>query len=236
MMSGTTDLVFISAYHKLSGVSEAEWIGYYAPGEMDRLRTELTSYVDHQLDLFSVNSDYEEYFALVEYDHSADMIRDFEEAAFRSALSPADRNANINDLDSLAILCGFRGVIRNRLGSGNMAEIRSAVELFNGIIEGAIECVDDGNPRSRIRVETAAEFGPVFVDGLLKSIEVSQKPWRYDPYSEFIGETFAPLKPLLDILNRLVHCDGWPRTDLAVGELLLVVCYFKQVVEEEWQP
>jgi hypothetical protein len=234
-MSGTTDLVFVSAYHKLPGVSEAEWIGYYTPSEMERLRNELTSYIDHQLGLFSECSEYDEYFLHAEYDRPADMIDDFEEAAFRSALSPAERHSDINELDSWELLHGFRVVIRRRVATGNLAEIRSAIGLFNGIVESAIECVDDGNPCSRIRIETAAEFGPRFIDRLLGSVESLKQTWRYDPYERFIGEKFAPLKPLIDNLHRLVHYDGWPRTDLAVGGLLLIVYYFKQVVEEEWQ-
>jgi len=230
-----TQILFVTGYHNLPGVSQAEWIGYYAPREMERLRNELTSYIDHQLNLFSECSEYDEYFLHAEYDRPADMIDDFEEAAFRSALSLAERHSDINELDSWEILRGFRVVIRRRLASGDLAVIRSAIQLFNGIVEGAIECVDEGNPRSCIRIETATEFGPRFVDGLLKSIEFSQKPWRYDPYSEFIGKTFAPLRPLIEILHGLVHYDGWPRTDLAVGELLLVVYYFNRVVEEEWQ-
>jgi hypothetical protein len=80
-MSGATELIFVSACHNLPGVSEAESIGYYAPGEMERLRGELTLYIDHQLNLFSGH--YSGYFLLAEYDHPADMIHDFEGAAFR---------------------------------------------------------------------------------------------------------------------------------------------------------
>lgn len=233
--AGPTQILFITGYHNLPGLSEGEWIGYYAPSELDRLRNELTSYINLQLDLFSEHSEYAEYFSLAQYDHPADSISDVEQTTFRSALSPPERHSEINELDSWEILRGFRAVILKRVASGDFAEIRSAIELFNRIIEGAIECVDSGNPRSYILIETAKEFGPRFVDGLLESIEFSKKPWRYDPYREFIGGTFAPLKPLIDILHSLVHYEAWPRNDLAVGELLLIVYHFKRVIEEEWQ-
>jgi len=202
---------------------------------MERLRNELTSYIDHQLNLFSECSEYDEYFLHAEYDRPADMIDDFEEAAFRSALSPAERHADINELDSWEILRGFRVVIRNRLGRGDLAEIRSEIQLFNGIMEGALGNVEYENPCSHLQIETAEEFGPRFVDWLLKSVEDLNRAWIDDPFWKFIGEKFAPLKPLLDVLHTLVHSELWPYSDLAVGELLLIVYYFKQVMEEEWQ-
>jgi hypothetical protein len=49
---------------------------------------------------------------------------------------------------------------------------------------------------------------------------------------EVRGATFEPLTPLLDKLRTMVRREGWPRNDLALGRLLLIVDYFKQVVEE----
>ena len=54
--------------------------------------------------------EYDEYFLHAEYDRPADMIDDFEEAAFRSALSRAERLSEINDLDSWEILRGLHAV------------------------------------------------------------------------------------------------------------------------------
>jgi hypothetical protein len=56
--------------------------------------------------------------------------------------------------------------------------------------------------------------------------------WGVDSYRQFVGENFKHLKPLLDTLHRIVHREGWPRNDLALGRVLLVVDYFKQVVED----
>jgi hypothetical protein len=126
--AGPTQLLFVTRYHNLPGLSEGQWIGYYAPSQMDRLRNELTNYINLQLDLFSEHSEYAEYFSLAEYDRPADSISGFEEAAFRSALSPVQRNTDINELDSSEILRGFRAVILKRAASGDLAEIRSALD------------------------------------------------------------------------------------------------------------
>ena len=133
--------------------------------------------------------------------------------------------------DSTRIACS----IRKRVASGDLAEIRTAIQLFNGIMEGALENVDYENPRSHIRIETAEEFGPRFIDWLLNSVEDLNRTWLYNPLWKFIGEKFAPLQPLLNVLHKRAHSELWPRTDLAIGELLLVVYYFNRVVEEEWQ-
>ena len=232
---GKTELIFVSAYHNLPGVSEGERVDYYAPHELQRLGSDLTSYIRNQLDLFSENSSYAEYFSLADYDNPADSISEAEEATFRSALSPAELTTPLAELDAREILHGFRAVILKRVTSRDLAEIRNGIDLFNWIVEGAIECVDSGNPRSVISIESAAQFGPRFVDGLIRSIEcLKQTP--YDPYERFIGETFAPLKPLLDLLHPMVHSLTWPRNDIAIGELLLIVYYFRRVVEEECQP
>jgi hypothetical protein len=234
-MNTAIDFVFASAYHNLPGISDGEWVGYYAPAEFERLGRDLKSYIEHQLDLFAENSDYAEYFSLADYGDPTDSISDVEEVTFRSALSPAEQNTTLGELDTRDVLHGFRAVILKRVASGDLAEIRSGLELFNRIVEDAIECVDSGNPRSYIRLETAAEFGPRFIDGLLGSVESLKQTWGYDPYERFIGEKFAPLKPLLDLLHTLVHSEAWPRNDLALGELLLIVYYFKRLVEEQWQ-
>jgi hypothetical protein len=39
----------------------------------------------------------------------------------------------------------------------------------------------------------------------------------------------------LSLLRPLVHDEEWPRNDLALGRLLLIVDCFKRVVEEEGQ-
>ena len=71
-----------------------------------------------------------------------------------------------------------------------------------------------------------------FVDRLVESVKHQKEIRTRGSYEEFIGQKFAPLKPVLNMLHVLVHSEGWPRNDLALGELLLVVSYFKQVVGE----
>jgi hypothetical protein len=99
-----TELVFVWAFHNLPGISEAEWVDYYAPHETRRLGGDLKSYIEHQLNLFSENSNYAEYFSLADYDDPADSLGDVEEVTFRSALSPSEQNTPLGELDATAVL------------------------------------------------------------------------------------------------------------------------------------
>ena len=232
-MSGATELVFVWAYHNLPDDPddpEGECVEYYAPTEWERLRRDLKKHIGEQLDRFSERSGYAEYFALADYGNPADSITDAEQAVFRSTLDPDDRNIALDQLHASDALRGLRAVILQRVGSGDLTEIRSGVELFNWIIEGAVEGVDSKNPCSRISMRMAAEFGPWFVDRLLGSVERLMETSRYAPYDKFIGESFAPLKPVLDLLCPLVHREAWPRDDLALGRLLLIVDYLNRIV------
>jgi hypothetical protein len=121
------------------------------------------------------------------------------------------------------------------LPKGDLEEIRTALRLFDEVIGGAVEGVDDRNPHSSITLEYAAEFAPPFIDGLLESVENLKQTWRSDPYRKFIGEQFEPLKPLLKRLQRAISQPEWPRDDLSLGEVLLIVDHFKDVIEEGWQ-
>jgi hypothetical protein len=71
-------------------------------------------------------------------------------------------------------------------------------------------------------------------DSLLESVERLKQKRGVDSYHRFIGEQFEHLKLLLEEISPIVHREGWPRNDLALGRVLLVVDYFKHVVEEGW--
>src|SRR5579864_3321983 len=60
-VSQVTDLIFVRAYHNLPGISQGEWIDYYGPASIGRLRQDVKSYVQHQLQLFTMSADYGEY-------------------------------------------------------------------------------------------------------------------------------------------------------------------------------
>jgi hypothetical protein len=229
-----TDLVFVRAYHNLPGISQGEWVNYYNPASIDRLRQDLKSYIQHQLKLFTISADYGEYFSVAEYDSLWDSLAEHEVSVFRLALQPEDRNTLVEELHPLDGLNGFRAVMLHRINEGDLDDIRSALSLFDDMIECAVEAVDERNPRSYISLETAAQFAASFIDGLLECIECLKQPFRLDSYQQFVGETFAPLKPLLDGLRPAVHREGWPRDDLSLGRLLLIVDYFKQSIEERW--
>jgi hypothetical protein len=94
--------------------------------------------------------------------------------------------------------------------------------------------VDSRDPRSHIRVGTAREFSLWFIDRLLGSIQILQETWQHDARERFLGEKFERLKPVLNMLRSKVRHETWPRTDLAQGQFLLLVDYFKIVIGE-WQ-
>ena len=227
-----THLVFVHAYHNLPGISQGEWIDYYDPAGINQLRQGLKSYIEHQLDLFMQSADYGEYFSVAEYDSVWEGLAEDEIEVFRLALAPEDRNTAFEALHPTDSLKGFRAVMLHHIGEGDLGEIHWALNLFDAIIESAVEAVDSLNPRSYIRLLTAEEFAPWFIDRLLESVEYLPKEWRSDPYDKFVGETFEPLRPLLEKLSPMVRREGWPRKDLALGRFLLIVDYFKQVVEE----
>lgn len=229
------DYVFVHAYHDLPGISEGEWVEYYHLASLERLRDDLTRYLEHQLDLFSRSCDYEEYFSLAEYDDPEDALAEAELTVFRSSLSAQDREAPLEELHALDVLRGYRAVMLQRISAGDLDDVRSAVELFNGIIESAIGSVDEHNPRCYISIETAREFGPWFVAGLLGSIKRLEQAWRHDAYDRFVGERFKPLQPVLELLQPAVQHEGWPHSDISLGRLLLIVDYFKKLVEEDWR-
>jgi hypothetical protein len=222
-----TELLFVHAYHNLPGVSETDWIEYYAPSEFQRLRDDLKAHIELQLELFA------EYLSEAEYDVESS-IGDREEGVFRCGLSPADRDKPVDELNALDTLGGFRAVMLHHVASGKLADMRRAAWLFDHIMEGASEGPFKRNPESYLSIQTAAQFGPWFVDRLFRSIESLKQTRRYDPYTKFIGGKFEALEPVLRMLRPLVLDEGWPHSDLALGRLLLIVDCFKEVVEEEW--
>jgi hypothetical protein len=129
----------------------------------DRVRRELKQYVQHQLDLFSWNSEYADYFSTAEYADVEESISEDEAAVFQSTLAPEDRGVPLDELHPREQLNGLRAVILRRIGSGNLEDIRAALYLFDGVMESGIPADDTRNPRSYIRIETASEFVPWFV-------------------------------------------------------------------------
>jgi len=230
-----TELMFVYAHHKLPGVSDGEWVEYYRPSGTNRLRQDLTSYLSRLLELFSTSYEYGEYFAVAEFESLLESLDENEIQVFKLALRTECRDEALEELSPLTIMAGLEAVILHRISTGDLVEIRLALELFDSIMKSAIECVMYDNPRSYIRLETAAEFAPWFMDGLLEAVDPdARRTWHFDAYRTFVGETLQPLKPLLENLSRAVHQPGWPRDDLALGRFLLIVDYFKRNVEEPW--
>ena len=232
--STATELIFVRAYHRLPGISEGEWIRYYRPSTFGEFRRELKDYIQHQIGLFTVSAEYGEYFSVAEFDGPMESMDEYEESVFRSALAKADRPIPLSELHPLDSLRGLQAVILHRISRDCLADVVMGVELFEYVIECAIPGDDNRNPGSYISVLNVSQFATSFIDGLLESIKNINDTWRYDPYWKFVGERMAPLKPLLDNMHRAVHQTTWPRDDLSLGRLLLVVDYFKQVVEDEW--
>ena len=183
---------------------KAEWVAYYYPVEFRRLRWDLKDYIQHQLDLFSGSYEYANHFSTAEYGE-AESIDDDEMPLFRSTLRPGDREAPLDELDPLDVLDGLRAVIVHRISAGDLKIIPTALDLFNSTMEGGIGAADNSNPRSYIKLQTASEFVPWFIERLLESVERLKQPWLSDPYEDFVGHKFEPLKPMLDMLSLAVH-------------------------------
>jgi hypothetical protein len=226
-----TPLLFVYAYHNLPGISDGEWLAYYNPRSLKRLRGDLRGYVQHQLNLFSKCFDFEDAFSQAEY-VEIESIGEDEVVVFRSALRLQVRDVPLDELHPRDQLNGLRAVVLLRIDEGNLDGIRSGLDLFDNIMESGIPTDDARNPRSYIWLKAASEFAPWFIDSLLESIASLKQQWGVDSYRRFVGERFEPLKPLLDKLDPIVHREGWPRNDLALGEFLLIVDYFRQVVED----
>lgn len=226
-------LIFARTYYNLPGVWESESVEYYPTTDIDRLRNDLKSHIEHQIDLFSESADYEAYFCSAHYGIPEDQIAPDELPLFRASVPESERQLPPPKMHPSDQLAGYRAVILNRVAKGDWSALLSAADCFNWLIEAAIECVDDQNPRSYIQIRTEKEFAPSFVEGLLASIDRLREPRRrYDHYSEFIGEKFQPLKPLLEILRPSVLHPAWPHSDLALGRFFLIVDYFKVVSDE----
>ena len=223
--------LFVRGYHNLPGISEGEELDYYCHGDLSRLQSDLASYLKHQLDLFS-HSEFEEYFSLAEYPE-VDSLDDLELAVFRSALAPADRSIQIESVHPLDVFRGLRAVIDYRIKQGDHAGLRNAVELFNSVMESALNGIEFQDPRSSVKLHTAKEFAAPFIDRLIETVDWFERPHSSDGYREAIGRAFSPLKPLLIHLQSAVHHERWPHSDFVVGKLLLIVDHYKQVIEDQ---
>jgi hypothetical protein len=81
----------VYGYHKLPGVSEGEWVEYYRPTALRRLRQDLTKHASLQLRLFSTSYEYAEYSCAAEYDGPWESLDESEIALFKLALRVEDR-------------------------------------------------------------------------------------------------------------------------------------------------
>jgi hypothetical protein len=181
-------LIFVHAYHNLPGFSQGEWINYYDLAAINRLRQDLKTYIEHQLDLFVKSTDYGEYFCVAEYDGVWDGLAEDEVVVLRQALEPEDRSTAFEALHPTDMLKGLRAVILYDIAEGDLDRLRWALSLFNAIIESAVEAVDSLNPRSYIRLLTTEEFAPWFIDSLLESIRCRRQEWRLHAYEKFVGQ------------------------------------------------
>jgi hypothetical protein len=223
--------LFLHGYHKLPGVTEGELLDYYCHGDLSRLPSDLAHYLNQQLDLFS-KSEFEDYFSLAEF-VDADSLADLELSVFRSALLPEDRAIPIEDLPPRDVFTGLRAVIAYRIKEGGPAGLRNAVELFNSVMESALNGIEFQDPCSSVKLQTAKEFAPSFIDQLIETVDWLEHLHCSDGHREAIGRAFSPLKPLLNRLQSAVHNERWPHSDLAIGKLLLIVDHYRQVIEDQ---
>ncbi len=89
--------IFVEAYYNLPGIWESEWLEYYPATNLERLRSELKSHIEHQLDLFS-ESEYEDHFSAAEYGNLEDDVSADELLLFRATLPKSEQRLPLNEL------------------------------------------------------------------------------------------------------------------------------------------
>jgi hypothetical protein len=170
-----TELLFLSVYHKLPGVSDGEQIDCYTPHDHERLRMRLCEHVGFYLTLFSESFEYEDYFSSADYGVQDDFFDDGELEIFRSAIDPEDRETALPELHPRDQFYGCRAVIDKRIQSTDIREWHQGLALFNGVMESALPAADSSNPRCYITLKSIKEFAPGYLDGLLYDIRIYEE-------------------------------------------------------------
>jgi hypothetical protein len=207
-------LVFVHCAYDLPGVYCAAWIDYYYTADLSRLRHDLIAHVDSQLELFSESADYGDYFCGADYGVSEGSLDDDEEAVFRSALDKENKSCQLDDLRPSEVLEGIRAIIKQRIQIGTLADIGQALALFKTTIDDGLSDVTHCDAYSWIAVQHPRQFARSFLEDLA------------------VNKAFEPLAPLLKMLRRRVDDVTWPRSDVDLGQLLLVVDYYNDLNED----
>lgn len=233
-----TDTLFLTVSHNLPGVSEGAEILYYTPGARDRLRHDLISDSNHYFALFSSSYDYSDYFACAEYGTPEDWLADFELDTFRGALDSNERDCLPSDLHPSALLKAYFAVVDRRIRSNDLAICQEGIALFNFVMECALPTNDNRNPRCYIKLQTAKEFAPGFIDKLLEAARAQALAGEHrqilldSSLQNYLSEALQPLQPLLDMLAKIVNYHAWPQNDFALGKFLLLVDYYRALMRE----
>ncbi len=225
-----TDLVFVSTYHNLPGVSDGLAIDYYSPGET--LQQNLIPAVKHFIDLFSESGDYEDEFCNGDYDIT-DSFDEGEKDIFRLATDPALMKDWRENLSSLEVFNGCCAVVNACLRQPDIATNQRGIEIFNDLME-SILLNDERGAGCEILIETSQSFGRRFITELLNEIRQPDEDQSHFRSFHLYGsnrDAIPPLGPLLEILESATRQDIWPRNDLALGKLLLVVDYYRELVK-----
>lgn len=222
-----TELVFVWGAHALPGVSSGEWVGYYRPPLGRQFAVELGEYLRFQMDLFA-DSIYEDYFSQAPYRSLDEELTEAEWAAFRSGLGAADRDTPFESLCGRRLLRGYDAVVHHRIATGDWEKVQEGVHLFGELLGVALDGVDWENPYSEVEVSGVKEFGPMFVERLLRNV-AGCEDFRTGAFERFVGRSFEGWRPALEQLQRAVGSEGWPCDDLSLGRLLFVVDHFNDV-------
>jgi hypothetical protein len=133
-----TDVLFVTTYHHLPGVSDGEEIGYYVPGQEERLSHDLVQAFRHYSSLFASSCDYEDHFSCAEYGVTDDSFDEIETNVFRSVLSGAERHQPVQDLHPRDVFSGCCAVVEARLQSAETRTVLSGVGLLNDLMESGL--------------------------------------------------------------------------------------------------
>jgi hypothetical protein len=231
-----TDVLFVTIYHNLPGVSDGEEIGYYLPGQEERLSHDLVQAFRHYSSLFASSYDYEDDFSCAEYGVTDDSFDEIETNVFRSVLSGAERHQPVQDLHPRDVFNGCCAVVEARLQSAETRTVLSGVGLLNDLMESGLPADDSRNPRCYIQVQTAQEFAGPFLRWLTEIADFPRSLRSASAKAERVRTGLQPFRDLVVAVEKSMQENRETLSDFVIGRFLLIADHYLHVIGEDREP
>ena len=230
------DVLVVTIYHDLPGVSEGEEISYYLPNEAERLGHELLQSFRHYSELFSHSFEYADCFSSAEYGVDEGCFNQLEMETFQSVLSHAERQQPIEALHPRDVFNGCCAVVASRLQDDAIETVLAGVGLFNDLMESGLPADDSRNPRCHIQVQAAQEFAGPFLRWLSEIAGFQNSLQSLSAKAEKVRTRFQPLRDAIAALEKSLQADERPLSDFVTGRFLLIVDHYLRVTGEDSEP